>query len=185
MTSTQPPTRPLPRAPSSAVSHLLLDYLSYPTIRTILFLSRRRFSAEIFVSLPSSSSRLAAAGCALSFKRTDRQAYEISYPVRLFLVTPPPPRPFPRVSASLRSFPLFLFPPRSFPFRSMHSPRLYRLKDVDSASNPLSIPPFGNPAPLTPPPPTPFDATLLSPSFVYPTYEAKNSILWYRLGRLL
>lgn len=42
----------------------------------------------------------------------------------------------------------------------MHSPRLYRLKDVDSASNPLSIPPFGNPAPLTPPPPTPFDATL-------------------------
>lgn len=73
---------------------------------------------------------------------------------RFFLVAPVPfsPASSPsRIPASLYPSPISL----SYSFRTVHSPRLYRLKDVDSASNPLSIPPFSNPLP----PCHPFDAS--------------------------
>lgn len=90
--------------------------------------------------------------------RTDRHTK--SRIPRFFLVAPVPfsPASSPsRIPASLYPSPISL----SYSFRAVHSPRLYRLKDVDSASNPLSIPPFGNPLPPSPPPPTchPSDAS--------------------------
>lgn len=151
MTSTQPFPRPAPPFLHSQPPSIRLPILSYYSYYPLPFppsflRGDIRLSAKFLLEV---------GGCTLSFKRTDRQAYEISYPARLFLANLP--RPFHVFLPLFARLPLFLFPPRSVPCTS---PRLYRLKDVDSASNPLSIPPFGNPAPLTPPP-TPFDAPAL------------------------
>lgn len=112
-------------------------YLPFPPS----FLSRGiRLSAKFFFEA-------GGCRCALRFRRTDRQAYEISYPAPLSsrsLSLPPPLSSCSYLSSysSLVSL--------SYLLRSVHSPRLYRLKDVDSASNPLSIPPFSNPSPSLP-----------------------------------
>lgn len=97
--------------PLLRATQLLLDYLPYPTIRTIFFLPRRRSSAEVFVSLPSSSPRLAAADVPSSSDgRTDRHTK--SRIQRLFLASCAPSS-LSRVPASFHSLALFLFLTRS------------------------------------------------------------------------
>lgn len=86
--------------PLLRAARLLLDYLPYPTIRTIFFVPRRRFSAVVFVSLPSSSPRLAAADVPSSSDgRTDRHTK--SRIPRLFLASCVTPVP---LTCSLSSF---------------------------------------------------------------------------------
>lgn len=180
----QPSRQPSANDVDSAIlptTHLLLDYLSYPTIRRILSPSFPVVSpAEVFVSLPSSS-RLAAADVPSgSDGRTGRHTK--SRIPRLFLVIPvlssSPPFPsfssfLPSTCSCLSSYPSPVS--LSYSFRALSTV-------ISTERRRLSFQPSFHSTLQKPASPT---AHPIPPSFAYPTYEAKNSILWYRLGRLL
>lgn len=113
-------------------------------------------------------------------RRSDRQAYEISYPAPLSSHSCPLLfSPFPLFLAFHVFLPFFIpFSCFSFllvPYRALSTV-------ISTERRRLSFQPSFHSTLQKPASPT---AHPIPPSFAYPTYEAKNSILWYRLGRLL